>query len=39
MEILIGIFIGIWLVSASVMGYHHLKREFKPFITKEENDC
>lgn len=34
MEILIALFLGAWLITASILGYRHLKKELD-FFTKE----
>ena len=37
MEIIIALFLGTWLICASVLGYIRLKNEFEPF-TKEGSE-
>lgn len=35
MEVLVGLFICVWLVSASVVSYRHLKKEFE-YVKRED---
>lgn len=32
MEIVIAIFLGSWLIGASILGYNHLKKEYKDVL-------
>lgn len=36
MEIVIALFLGVWLITASVLGYRQLKKDFKPYLESED---